>query len=267
MWQCVLFISPQYISLSRSKSTRNRPHYCTKGAHGLNTTSFLFSVSLTRLIISSPAPSPTPVPPRFPSPAPAHFPSPSRQRVERRNEVDTEYESRHDNQLQIYESEKEERHSHYHSNPTHAMGRSSSSSSSSTVHGNKRQSEVRYSTGSDGAAKPRRDIGNLLVKHTTDEEGRPVKLRGVAADPLIYRLLRRICHADGGDSENDAGMRLGMGMGRSGAVSCGIKVDGTVVRRRQSMIQPLPYRVFPTGRASVKKSSTSLPSSSSSKSY
>ena len=265
MWQCVLFISPQYISLSRSKSTLNRPHYCTKGAHGLNTTSFLFSVSLTRLIISSPAPSPTPVPPRFPSPAPAHFPSPSRQRVERRNEVDTEYESRHDNQLQIYESEKEERQSHYHSNPTHAMGRSSSSSS--TDHGNKRQSVVRYSTGSDGAAKPRRDIGNLLVKHTTDEEGRPVKLRGVAADPLIYRLLRRICHADGGDSENDAGMRLGMGMGRSGAVSCGIKVDGTVVRRRQSMIQPLPYRVFPTGRASVKKSSTSLPPSSSSKSY
>ena len=193
-------------------------------------------------------------------------PSPSRQRIERRDEADIEYESNHDNQLQIRESEKEERQSHYHSKPTYGMERSSSSSS--TEHGNKRLSLGRYSIGCDGATKPRRDIGNLLVKHTTDDEGRPVKLRGVAADPLIYRLLRRLCHADGGDSENDASMRLGMGIGRSGAVSCGIKVDGTVIRRRQSTIRPLAYKVLPAQRASVRKSpsSSSHISSSSSKS-
>ena len=193
-------------------------------------------------------------------------PSPSRQRIERRDEADIEYESNHDNQLQIRESEKEERQSHYHSKPTYGMERSSSSSS--TEHGNKRLSVGRYSIGGDGATKPRRDIGNLLVKHTTDEEGRPVKLRGVAADPLIYRLLRRICHADGGDSENDASMRLGMGIGRSGAVSCGMKMDGTVIRRQQSTIRPLAYKVLPAGRSNVRKSpsSSSHISSSSSKS-
>ena len=195
-------------------------------------------------------------------------PSPSRQRIVRRDEADIEYESNHDNQLQTRESVKEERQSHYHSKPTYGMERSSSSSSSSTEHGNKRLSVGRYSIGGDGATKPRRDIGNLLVKHTTDEEGRPVKLRGVAADPLIYRLLRRICHADGGDSENDASMRLGMGIGRSGAVSCGMKMDGTVIRRQQSTIRPLAYKVLPAGRSNVRKSpsSSSHISSSSSKS-